>query len=234
MEQFFTQFALQFTKSFPLFILIGVGYGLVRWWGFTKAASDAVCKFAFNVALTAMLFRLLATQPTQATSANPLLLLAFFGTALILLLICRVLAAYLLRLNPVEASVFGTGCVFCNNGLLGIPLAVVMIGEIYLPSIACVMTFNAMILWTAVSILVEVSQEKGRGFSFRTFLKSLLHVFKNPLIISIFLGVLFDIARIDLPHGKFSDPLVSRGGRNGTCRVRHRQGVSCEYCFNRG
>ena len=39
--------------------------------------------------------------------------------------------------------------------LLGLPLAVAMLGDQYLPSIACVITFNALVLWTAVSLLVE-------------------------------------------------------------------------------
>ena len=51
MQDFLIQFSVQFTKSVPLFCLIGLGYALVRWCGFGKTESNAVVKFAFNVSL---------------------------------------------------------------------------------------------------------------------------------------------------------------------------------------
>lgn len=60
MEQtLFTQFLLQFGKSSPLFLLIFLGFALSRWFGFNKTASTVLSRFAFNIALPAMLFRLL-------------------------------------------------------------------------------------------------------------------------------------------------------------------------------
>lgn len=200
MEEFLGQFVIQFTRSVPLFILIGVGYALPKWCGFTKTASNAIAKFAFNVSLTSMLFRIMASQHKNTSTADPMLLVAFFGAALVLLLIGRMIGIKALKLNPVEASIFGTGTVFCNNGLLGLPLAIVMLGDTYLPAIACVLTFNAMILWTAVSVLVELSQGSGKGVSIKMIFKSTLNVFKNPLIISIFTGALWNLTKIDLPY----------------------------------
>ena len=79
MQDFFIHFSFQFAKSVPLFCLIGLGYALVRWCGFGKTESNAVVKFAFNVSLTAMLFRLLAQQFLSDTQTDPRLLIAFFG-----------------------------------------------------------------------------------------------------------------------------------------------------------
>lgn len=203
MQDFFVQFSVQFAKSVPLFCLIGLGYSLVCWFGFGKTESNAVVKFAFNVSLTAMLFRLLSQQFLNETQTDLRLLIAFFGACLALLVVSRFFAMKVLKIDPVGASVFGTGCVFCNNGLLGLPLAVAMLGEIYLPSIACVITFNALILWTAVSILV---QQGNQRLSLRTFVQSLVSVFKNPLIISIFAGVLWNFTRIKFPFW-FDEPL---------------------------
>lgn len=197
MQDFLIQFSVQFTKSVPLFCLTGLGYALVRWCGFGKTESNAVVKFAFNVSLTAMLFRLLAQQFLSDTQTDPRLLIAFFGACLVLLVICRFVAIRFLKIDSVGASVFGTGCVFCNNGLLGLPLAVAMLGDQYLPSIACVITFNALILWTAVSLLVE---QGGRRFTPKNFILTVFHVFKNPLIIAIFSGVLWNFTRIKFPY----------------------------------
>ncbi len=197
MQELLIQFSIQFGKSVPLFCLIGLGYALVRWLGFGKKESEALVKFAFNVALPAMLFRLLAQQFLTDTQTDMRLLIAFFGACLFLLVVFRFIAIKVLRINPVGASVFGTACVFCNNGLLGLPLAIAMLGDEYLPSIACVITFNALILWTAVSILVE---QGTKHITLKSFFLTVVHVFKNPLIISIFAGVLWNLTRIEFPY----------------------------------
>ena len=197
MQDILVQFSIQFGKSMPLFCLIGLGYCLVRWLGFGKKESEALVKFAFNVALPAMLFRLLAQQFLTETQTDMRLLIAFFGACLVLLVLFRFLAIKILHINPVGASVFGTACVFCNNGLLGLPLAIAMLGDEYLPSIACVITFNALILWTAVSILVE---QGTKHITLKNFLLTVVHVFKNPLIISIFAGVFWNFTRIKFPY----------------------------------
>ncbi len=196
-QDFLLQFSFQFTKSVPLFCLIGLGYALVRWFGFGKTESNVLVKFAFNVALTAMLFRLLGQQFLKETATDPKLLIAFFGACLTLLFIFRAFALKVMHINPAGSAIFGTACVFCNNGLLGLPLATVMLGEEYLPSIACVLTFNALVLWTAVSILVEQGTQR---FSIKNFFRTVLNVFKNPLIIAIFAGALWNFTRIKLPY----------------------------------
>lgn len=85
MEQtLFTQFLLQFGKSSPLFLLIFLGFALSRWFGFNKTASTVLSKFAFNIALPAMLFRLLSNLALTESHADLRLLIAFFGACFIL------------------------------------------------------------------------------------------------------------------------------------------------------
>ena len=88
MEQtLFTQFLLQFGKSSPLFLLIFLGFALSRWFGFNKTASTVLSRFAFNIALPAMLFRLLSNLALTESHADLRLLIAFFGACFILFLI---------------------------------------------------------------------------------------------------------------------------------------------------
>ena len=71
MEQtLFTQFLLQFGKSSPLFLLIFLGFALSRWFGFNKTASTVLSKFAFNIALPAMLFRFLSEHRNSQREAK--------------------------------------------------------------------------------------------------------------------------------------------------------------------
>lgn len=80
------QFALQLEKSSPLFLMIFLGYGLSRWFGFNKTASNVLAKFAFNIALPAMLFRLLSNIFVQEGHADLRLLIAYFGACFVLFL----------------------------------------------------------------------------------------------------------------------------------------------------
>lgn len=148
MEQtLFTQFLLQFGKSSPLFLLIFLGFALSRWFGFNKTASTVLSRFAFNIALPAMLFRLLSNLALTESHADLRLLIAFFGACFILFFIGRFVSGYLLKMKPVETAIFGTGCVFSNNGLLGLPLAIAMLGEKVAPSVSAVLSLNALVLW---------------------------------------------------------------------------------------
>ena len=200
MEQtLFTQFLLQFGKSSPLFLLIFLGFALSRWFGFNKTASTVLSKFAFNIALPAMLFRLLSNLALTESHADLRLLIAFFGACFILFFIGRLVSGYLLKMKPVETAIFGTGCVFSNNGLLGLPLAIAMLGEKVAPSVSAVLSLNALVLWTLVSIAVEFSLQSGH-LTIRSFLKTLASVFKNPLIIAIFCGVAWSFTGLSIPY----------------------------------
>lgn len=193
------QFAFQFERSAPLFLLIFVGYALSRWFKFSKTASSVLSKFAFNIALPAMLFRLLSNLFTKESHADLRLLIAYFGACIILFFVGRLIASKILKINPVGSAIFGTGCVFSNNGLLGLPLAIAMLGEIATPSASAVLSMNAMVLWTLVSIAVEFAEHTG-SLSIKSFLQTLASVFKNPLIIAIFSGVLWSVTKIKLPY----------------------------------
>ncbi|WP_290372490.1 AEC family transporter [uncultured Parasutterella sp.] len=193
------QFALQLEKSSPLFLMIFLGYTLSRWFGFNKTASNVLAKFAFNIALPAMLFRLLSNIFVQEGHADLRLLIAYFGACFILFFVGRFIARKVLGMSAVGSAIFGTGCVFSNNGLLGLPLAIAMLGEQVTPSISAVLSMNAMILWTLVSITVEFALQTGH-LTWRSFFRTVLSVFKNPLIISIFLGVLWSLTGLKIPY----------------------------------
>lgn len=194
-----SQFLMQFGKSSPLFLLIFLGYALSRWFGFDKTASAVLSKFAFNIALPAMLFRLLSNLAITESHADLRLLIAFFGACFILFFIGRFISGHFLKMSPVETAIFGTGCVFSNNGLLGLPLAIAMLGEVAAPSVSAVLSMNALVLWTLVSVAVEFSLHAGH-LTLRSFVASFVSVLKNPLIIAIYCGVLWSFTGLSIPY----------------------------------
>ncbi|MDO8347562.1 MAG: AEC family transporter [Rugosibacter sp.] len=180
----------------PLFALVALGFGLMRWAGWPRSVSDAMTRFVFAVALPAMLFRLMSDF-SKLPPVDARLLIAFFGSCLIVFGIGRLLAWRLFRLDGVAQSVFALGGVFSNNVLLGIPLAKATLGETALPSVALVLVFNSLILWTLVTVSVEWARHGS--FSVAGFAKTIKAVATNPIVASIVSGTLFGLAGLGVP-----------------------------------
>lgn len=238
MQSFLLPLWHQIVLSAPLFILAILGYALIRWAKWSKNVADGLTKFVFSVALPAMLFRMMCNFSKQPP-VDARLLIAFFGSCLIVFVIGRVLAAKMLKLDGTSGSVFALGGIFSNNVMLGIPVATVALGEASLPSVALVLVFNGLILWTLVTVSVEWS--RSGSLSINGFAKTAANVLKNPLIIGIISGTLFSLTGYDLPAvvdqpvsmlGQIAAPmsLVALGMGLAEYRIRDGWQISSVIC----
>lgn len=180
----------------PLFSLVLVGFVLMRFSGWPVAISDSLTKFVFAVALPALLFRLMCDS-SKLPSVDARLLIAFFGGCLIVFVIGRLIAWKIFALDGVSQSVFALGGIFSNNVMLGLPLAKVALGDAAVPSVALVLVFNALILWTLVTVSVEWARHGS--FSLRGFAKTVRGVLTNPVVAGILSGALFGLTGWPLP-----------------------------------
>lgn len=225
-------FLHHFTLASPLFLLVLLGYALARSGRWPAAAGEALGRFAYAVAMPAMLFRMMSAF-SQLPPVDPRLLLAFFGGCLIVFAIGRLVARGLFRLDGVAQSVFALGGVFSNNVMLGIAIAKTTLGDAALPAVSLVIVFNALILWTLVTVSVEWARHGE--FSVRGFGKTARGVLTNPIVASILAGTLWGFAGIPLPqfidvplamlgHGAVPFSLVVLG--MGLAAYRIREGLS--------
>jgi malonate transporter len=180
----------------PLFVLVLVGYVLMRGFAWPQAMSDHLSRFVFSVALPAMLFRLMSDF-SQLPPVDARLLIAFFGGCLIVFVLGRLLAWKLFALDGVGQSVFALGGVFSNNVLLGLPLAKIALGDAAVPSVALVLVFNALILWTLLTVSIEWAQHGS--FSLQGFAQTARGVLTNPIVAAILAGTLFGLTGVPLP-----------------------------------
>lgn len=181
----------------PLFILVFLGYGAMKLSGWPPEMSQSLSKFVFTLALPAMLFHLMSDL-SRLPPVDMRILLAFFGACLILFVAGRLLAWKLFKLDGSAQSVFALGGIFSNNVMLGLPLTKILLGERALPTVALILVFNALILWTLVTVSVEWSRHKqlsGAGMQ-----KMLKNVLTNPIVASIGLGTLWGLSGIKLPQ----------------------------------
>ncbi|EHD23609.1 MULTISPECIES: AEC family transporter [Brenneria] len=196
MPAFISSLWHQISLSLPLFVLIALGYGLIRYGKWPTAITDGMSRFVFSVAMPAMLFRLMSDF-SQRPAVDARLLIAFFGSCLIVFILGRIVARRVFHLDGVSGSIFSLSGIFSNNVMLGLPIATLMLGEEALPSVALVVVFNGLILWTLVTISVEWA--RNGALSLQGFTKTALGVLKNPLIIGIISGTAFSLTGLSLP-----------------------------------
>lgn len=197
MPGFMTSLWHQIMLSLPLFVLIVLGYGVIRWGKWPTTMTDGLTRFVFSLALPAMLFRMMCDF-SQRPAVDARLLIAFFGSCLLVFVLGRIVARRVFHLDGVSGSVFALAGIFSNNVMLGLPIATLMLGKEAIPSVALVLVFNGMILWTLVTISVEWARNGTP--SLQGFIKTARSVFTNPLIIGIVSGTLFSLTGLPLPQ----------------------------------
>jgi predicted permease len=183
--------------AMPLFLLVFVGYAAMRISGWPTVVSDSLTRFVFSLAIPAMLFRLMSDS-AKLTQVDTRLLIAFFGGCLIVFVIGRLLSWQLFALDGVSQSVFALGGVFSNCVMLGLPMAKLSLGDAAVPSVALVLVFNALILWTLVTVSVEWA--KNGSLSIHGFARTARGVLTNPVVVGILSGTFFGMTGWSLPH----------------------------------
>ncbi len=192
----------------PLFLLVLAGYLLAASGRWPKAVSEALAKFVFAVAVPALLFSLMSDF-SKLPPVDARLLIAFFGGCLVVFALGRLIGLWLFGLNGVQQSVFALGGIFANNVLLGVPIVKATLGEAAMPSVALVLVFNSLTLWTLVTVSVEWARHGE--LSLRGFGNTLRSVLTNPVVASVLAGAAFGLTGLPLP-ALISRPLSLLGG----------------------
>ena len=126
---------------------------------------------------------------SKLPSIDARLLIAFFGDCLIVFVIGRLIAWKVFGLDGESLSVFALGGIFSNNVMFGLPLAKVALGDGAVPSVALDLVFNALTIWTLVTVSVEWARHGS--FSVNGFAKTARSVLINPIVVGILSGVAY-------------------------------------------
>ncbi|MDO5532234.1 AEC family transporter [Sutterella sp.] len=186
-----------FLVALPLFALVGLGVAASLLKIVTHDIGAALSRFAFAVVIPVLLFRIMSNI-TQKPAPDWKIVIAFFGACFIVYFVSRFLARTVLGLTAEERCVFGIGAVFSNNVFLGLPLALELLGESAAPAVAVVFSLNDFIMWTAVTISIEMLRSSSPNIA-GTLTKGLLRTLKNPIIIAIILGFCWSLTGLTMP-----------------------------------
>ncbi|ETX13761.1 malate transporter [Roseivivax halodurans JCM 10272] len=182
-------------KTLPFFGLIALGYGAGRTNFFTQEATAYLTKFVFYFALSAMLFRFSATLSFSDIFDAHLAAAYLWGTAFVYAI---ALGVAFWRRQSVEVAAIEAQCAAIGNtGFLGVPMLAVLLGQEAVGPIILVLAIDLIVFSSLLVILVTGSRD-GRMSAgvLRTVGLGLL---KNPMIVSIVLGLGVSAAALPMP-----------------------------------
>lgn len=184
-----------FLETLPFFALIALGYGAGRAGFFTPEATAYLTKFVFYFALSAMLFRFSANLPIGAILDWPFVWAYLWGTTSVYLLATAV--GLIRRLGVAETAVEAQCAVIGNVGFLGIPMLVMLLGDAAIGPVMMVLAVDLIVFGSLIVILITGSRD-GR-VSLRILRTVGLGLLKNPMIVSIVLGMAWAATGVALP-----------------------------------
>ncbi len=184
-----------FLKTLPFFMLIGVGYGAGRTRFFTPEATAYLTKFVFYFALSAMLFRFSANLSLADILNWPFVFAYLAGTGAVY--IVATIVAMRRGARVAEAAVEAQCAVIGNVGFLGIPMLALLLGERAVGPIMLVLAVDLIVFGSLIVILITGSRD-GR-MSPKILVTVALGLIKNPMIVSIVLGLIVSANAIPIP-----------------------------------
>lgn len=184
-----------FLKTIPFFCLIGLGYAAARAKFFSPQATAHLTKFVFYFALSAMLFKFSANLALRDildwTSIS-----AYFTATLAIYLIVTLVA--IVRRRGIEEGAIEAQCAVIGNvGFLGLPMLALLMGPESVGPIMMVLFVDLIFFGSLVVILITGSRDGRVSIG---ILKTVgLGLLKNPMIVSITLGVLWAAFELPIP-----------------------------------
>tara|TARA_R110000737_G_scaffold255344_1_gene264493 strand:+ start:131 stop:1072 length:942 start_codon:yes stop_codon:yes gene_type:complete len=177
----------------PLIMVGFIGFILAKSVWFSKAQIDSLTKFTFNIAIPAFLFQQLASADLSTIDVN--IYGAFYLPVLVVYGLAGAINYYFhqrLQGDISASAVYAFGTSYSNNVIVGMPIALMVLGEQVLPIIFLVISLHSALLIAITSILaVNIGQ-----FNWRLLLKQTLY---NPLLIAITGGFIINLMAIKLP-----------------------------------
>lgn len=184
-----------FLQTLPFFLVIGVGYGAGRSGFFSEQATAYLTKFVFYFALSAMLFRFSANLSLSEIFDWRFVVAYLWGTGFVYTL--ATLVALLRKLSAEEAAFEAQCAVIGNVGFLGVPMLILLLGPEAIGPVMLVLAIDLIVFGSLIVIIVTGTRDGRMSLGIlRTVGLGLL---KNPMIVSIVLGLGWSASGLQIP-----------------------------------
>jgi predicted permease len=163
----------------------------------SRALSDALIHFAYNIAMPALLIVTIAQEPAHSL-INWRFLMAFGGGSLL----CFVLVFGVVSMQGSKSlasrTMRGMAASMTNTGFVALPVLQAIYGPRAVLPAAIATVFVAVVMFPLAVILLEVRQRDAQG-SRTPAMVTVKHVVLNPMVISTLIGMILSVSGLRMP-----------------------------------
>ena len=186
-----------FDVIFPVFAIIGMGYGASKLNWVKESTVDGLSDFTYHFAVPVMLVQSISRSslPEQVPWA---FLFSYYGASFSVLTLGLLSCQNLLRRDFGDSAMHGFTSTFPNTVLLGIPIVLMAFGEEATVPLFLIISLHSTLLLPVITTLMEVA--KGRNASLAKVGRNALRgIAANPIILSLVSGIVMNILDLRLP-----------------------------------
>jgi predicted permease len=181
----------------PVLAVIVTGL-IVGYTGYlSRALSDALIHFAYNIAMPALLIVTIAQEPGHSL-INWRFLLAFGGGSLL----CFILVFGIMSISGSRSlasrTMYGMTASMTNTGFVALPVLQAIYGQRAVLPAAIATVFVAVVMFPIAVILLELGERDANG-SHTPPMVTVKHVVLNPLVISTLIGMFLSVLGLRMP-----------------------------------
>lgn len=186
----------------PIFILILLGWLLLRMRLLSPEVGDALGEFVFKVGLPALLFKTILGADFHGISPFRLWG-AYFAGVFVTWAAGHLITTRIFGRDARIGVLAGVSGAFSNSALIGLPLVGHLIGGEGLVALTVLLSVHLPVMMVIGTVLMENAERKVSGHASRSFHVILqqigLNLVRNPLVIGLSAGILLHLLEITLP-----------------------------------
>jgi predicted permease len=181
----------------PVFAVILTGW-IAGYSGYvSRALSEALIHFAYNIAMPALLIVTISQEPGHSL-INGRFLAAFGGGSLL----CFILVFGILSMQGSRSlasrTMYGMTASMTNTGFVALPVLQAIYGQRSVLPAAIATVFVAVVMFPAAVILLELGQRDTHG-THTASMVTVKHIVLNPMVISTLIGMLWAALGLPMP-----------------------------------
>lgn len=186
-------FIFSLNATIPIFLLIVVGWFLMRLGILSKAFTASADKYVFKVALPAVLFKDIATADIRSDFDPKFFFFCMIATSMMFLGVW-----FFANLLIKDKSIIGAFVQGSARGSAAV-LGIAFVNNIYGSSgMAPMMIVAAVPLYNIFSVIILTVHSNNKDNNASQIKTTVLNVLKNPIIIGIVAGLPFSLLGIDI------------------------------------
>lgn len=182
----------------PIFVIVALGWILLRVKFITPEFTAAAERLVFKVALPVMLFLEVSSADLKSDFNGRFILFCCVGILCSFFILCALVPLFIKRDD--RRGAFIQGIYRSNFAILGIPLAENMFGSDGMAQISMVMPFSIILFNVFAVFILSIYAPKEIKLTPAQFVRSVaVQIVTNPLIVSVVAAVPFMLLKTEFP-----------------------------------